>query len=180
VTGGQQEGPFLLRLRQLEEGENRIDLSAWGAQLGLQPGQIVLDGRVRLDATAHRTGDKVNIRGEITARTEMPCDRCLDPVGHEIRATLRVFAERKESRDRRSDQELREEDTGIVYHDGLSLDLTDEVRQLLLLELPWHFVCSGDCLGLCPVCGCNRNREKCDCRTFRGDPRWDALREDQT
>lgn len=172
---GEQEGPFVLRLRHLDEGDNPIDFIAWGSELGLHGGQIALDGQVSLNALAYRTGDKVDIRGEIGARTEIPCDRCLEPVKHDVRVRLRVFAERKESRDRRSDQELREEDAGIVYHDGLSLDLTDEVRQLLLLELPWHMVCSGECLGLCPVCGCNRNREKCDCRTSRGDPRWDAL-----
>lgn len=175
-----QDGPFVLQLRLLAEGNNPIEVFAWGSEAGLSPEQIALEGQVHLVAQAYRAGERVDISGEITALTGMRCDRCLEPVRYEIRSQLRVFAERKESRDRRSDQELREEDTGIIYHDGLSLDLTDEVRQLVLLELPRHVLCRDECKGLCPVCGCNRNQEMCDCRASRGDSRWDALREDQT
>jgi uncharacterized protein len=66
---------------------------------------------------------------------------------------------------------------GMVYHDGQIIDLTDEVRQSLLVEIPWHPQCRDDCRGLCPRCGANRNVTECGCDLEPRDSRWDALRE---
>ncbi|MEW5694227.1 MAG: YceD family protein, partial [Candidatus Hydrogenedentota bacterium] len=39
--------------------------------------------------------------------------------------------------------------------------LLDELRQQMVLSLPMKFLCRDDCLGLCPVCGENRNIRHC-------------------
>ena len=36
-------------------------------------------------------------------------------------------------------------------------------------------LCDEQCLGLCPTCGANRNREKCSCDEKVVDERWGAL-----
>jgi len=36
-------------------------------------------------------------------------------------------------------------------------------------------LCDDKCLGLCPQCGANRNREACSCATSIADERWGAL-----
>ena len=46
---------------------------------------------------------------------------------------------------------------------GTTVDLTDDLREDLLLAIPQHFLCREDCLGLCPACGQNLNRGACDC-----------------
>ena len=40
-----------------------------------------------------------------------------------------------------------------------------------------NFTCSDDCLGLCPVCGVNLNKQKCECnQEVEKEPSvWDAL-----
>lgn len=43
----------------------------------------------------------------------------------------------------------------------LSLDITDDVRQEILLSYPVRFVCREDCRGLCPQCGTNLNERSC-------------------
>jgi len=156
-------GPFVLQLQFLESGESRIDRSATAAELAIDPHYARVAGPVTLSARVYRSGDNVEVRGEVRAALELACDRCLAPVLREVGAELRVYAERRPSRDRRSEQESREDDLGIVYHDGRFVDLTEEVRQLVLVEVPWNVVCREGCRGLCARCGADLNPGSCAC-----------------
>lgn len=44
-----------------------------------------------------------------------------------------------------------------------TIDLTEALRQNLLLSIELVPVCRADCAGLCPTCGVNRNMEQCAC-----------------
>jgi Predicted metal-binding, possibly nucleic acid-binding protein len=55
------------------------------------------------------------------------------------------------------------------------LDLTDVVRQELLVGLPLHPLCRLDCRGICPECGADRNAKAANAirrRPTRAGPRW--------
>lgn len=47
--------------------------------------------------------------------------------------------------------------------DGDTLDLSPMVMDNLYLHMPISSVCSDDCRGLCPICGCNLNTAQCAC-----------------
>ena len=56
------------------------------------------------------------------------------------------------------------------------IDLTDFVREDILLSFPQHYLCESECLGLCPGCGVNLNREDCCCtEDEESSPFLDAL-----
>ncbi len=55
------------------------------------------------------------------------------------------------------------------------VDLAPLVRDAVLLGLPPAPLCEEGCLGLCPVCGANRNEARCSCDASPPDPRWAAL-----
>ena len=57
------------------------------------------------------------------------------------------------------------------------LDLTEALREQVLLELPMRPLCKPDCLGLCPVCGKNLNEGPCDCVKETIDPRLAGLKD---
>jgi uncharacterized protein len=48
------------------------------------------------------------------------------------------------------------------------------IRDAIGVELPFSPLCREDCLGLCPVCGADRNSEGCPGHV-EVDPRWAAL-----
>lgn len=54
-------------------------------------------------------------------------------------------------------------------------DLTDELRECIILALPTYPVCREDCRGICPTCGRNLNEGPCSCVREERDGRWDAL-----
>jgi len=54
------------------------------------------------------------------------------------------------------------------------VNLTEEMRESMILVFPSYPVCRPDCKGLCTQCGINRNTGTCSCRPPR-ENRWDAL-----
>ena len=56
------------------------------------------------------------------------------------------------------------------------LDLGEDTRQFLILAIPQKLLCKDDCSGLCPQCGSNRNKVRCDCTRQEIDPRWEVLK----
>ncbi|MDA8292425.1 MAG: DUF177 domain-containing protein [Actinomycetota bacterium] len=57
---------------------------------------------------------------------------------------------------------------------GDELDLEPIAHDACILELPLAPLCREGCLGLCPECGADRNRERCSCGPAP-DPRWGPL-----
>ena len=55
------------------------------------------------------------------------------------------------------------------------LDLTEVVREYLLLSTPMKPLCRDDCAGMCMACGANLNEASCDCDKSPIDPRWSPL-----
>lgn len=100
------------------------------------------------------TGERVSIRGEIAATVTSRCAKCLEPVVQKLRARMdALFA-------RQTDPE----DPDLYVFEGSKADLTDAVRDALLLELPYRFLCNEDCKGICPGCGVNLNLDTCTCQ----------------
>ncbi|MBO4633081.1 MAG: DUF177 domain-containing protein [Lentisphaeria bacterium] len=59
------------------------------------------------------------------------------------------------------------------------VDITEDIREDILLAIPDRFKCSESCRGLCPGCGADLNEESCRCKKkkkpAKPDHTWDAL-----
>lgn len=56
------------------------------------------------------------------------------------------------------------------------IDVANDVRESVLIDLPFKALCQEHCKGLCPVCGKNLNRNNCTCPQ-KDDSRWDVLKQ---
>ncbi|MEW5758098.1 MAG: DUF177 domain-containing protein [Candidatus Omnitrophota bacterium] len=45
-----------------------------------------------------------------------------------------------------------------------TIDITDDLRQEIILSYPLKPLCKDGCLGLCPKCGQDLNEKKCNCK----------------
>ena len=124
---------------------------------------------VRLEASHAGTGEVV-VRGVIEGALAAECRRCLEPVASSLEhAVTLVFVS--------SDAPGFEEDDGThVFDPGAEFDMSNAVREELILAVDQYVVCDPDCRGLCPTCGVNRNTDSCMCTVQEADPRWEALR----
>ena len=56
------------------------------------------------------------------------------------------------------------------------LDLTERVREDILISFPRKQLCASDCHGICPGCGQNLNTRQCGCKNDRSGPNvWESL-----
>jgi uncharacterized protein len=127
---------------------------------------------LEVDLTARSVGDGVLLRGRLRATVERECRRCLAGVRQPVDDTVdMLFAPIGEDED---------ELGGEVYPlpaRGQELDVTDAVREQLLLRAPQYVLCEEACRGLCPQCGTNLNEGSCDCVSEAAPSPWDALKQ---
>ncbi len=105
-----------------------------------------------------RANHGVIVHGLLRSMWDGECSRCLEPAKGNINVEFReVFAT--------------EPDLEIEYRlSGDHFDLTDLIKDQLILELPAVPVCNFGCRGLCPICGVNRNETKCNCKRINNSP----------
>lgn len=56
-----------------------------------------------------------------------------------------------------------EEEDVFLINDHHEVDLTEAIRQQVLLDVPMVTLCKEDCAGLCSQCGHDLNAGPCDC-----------------
>lgn len=114
------------------------------------------------DAEIWNTGDELLVRARIGGEALVQCSRCLTPFTLPVNARFEEeFLEGEPEVD--ADDEELEDDRTVTYFHGDAIDLTDAIRDNVLLELPMKPLCQEDCKGLCPTCGTNRNQSTCGC-----------------
>ncbi|HUV30916.1 MAG TPA: DUF177 domain-containing protein [Acidobacteriota bacterium] len=133
-------------------------------------------GEVRLELAIQQSGDEFFCQGETTATYMVTCSRCLVEFEQSVAQSTDFVVcgvDQVTSRGRDgSDYEM------YVYLQGSELlaDVSEPVRQALLLSLSMKPLCREDCRGICPTCGVNLNEQTCDCKAETADPRWDGLK----
>ena len=63
----------------------------------------------------------------------------------------------------------------LIQEGQAYVDITDDVREAILLALPVNPRCRPDCRGLCPTCGANLNENACGCPAKAESGPWSAL-----
>jgi len=118
-----------------------------------------LNGYVRM----RRTNQGLLVDGWVELTLELLCNRCLK----EFELPMHVNFEERfyPTVDIVSGLPLApfDEDEIFPIDAHHQVDLTEAIRQNLLLALPMVAVCQEDCKGLCPQCGHDLNLGPCEC-----------------
>ncbi|MGA7731036.1 MAG: DUF177 domain-containing protein [Chloroflexia bacterium] len=135
---------------------------------------------VKGDAKVTRLTDGVLVQGDVEAQVALQCSRCLDDIRLPVDARLEeqfqptIDVETGHAI-KRPDYE--QDDNAFMIDSNHLMDMTEPVRQALLVALPMRPLCREDCQGLCLVCGANRNRTDCGHEEEQVDSRWEVLRD---
>jgi uncharacterized protein len=128
-------------------------------------GMVSFIGPVDVETVVTYAQGQFWLDGTVSGQVELACARCLERFAHPLKVTL---AERYVQGRTVDDPEV------TCVEDDL-VDLTETVRQSILLALPMRALCRVECRGLCPECGQVLNEGACDCRSRTIDPRLAGL-----
>lgn len=122
------------------------------------------DSPVKYDLKVVKVSEGALVTGKVSTRLSGVCGRCLEPTETVLEAgDIELFVEL-------GDEEV--------------VDITEDIRAELLINLPVNLLCSDECKGLCSICGINLNKNTCDCEPEDFDDSdaennepspWDAL-----
>lgn len=136
------------------------------AEMVLAPDLTIsaMRGAARFGRTPQGLVAEVSLSG----RTHAECARCLDefelPVATEF-TELYAFDERSVT------------ESQLLLPANHQIDLAPIGREYLLLDMPITPLCRADCRGLCPECGTNRNRERCEHEQSSLNPQFSILKD---
>jgi len=135
--------------------------------------EVRFEKPIRVEGKVTNTGQFFELSAHVQTELRAACCKCLDEVvlPIEIDFSEKYFAETDE------EQQVIEgggEATVLEVKNDL-IDLAEAVRDNIFLSLPMRVLCSDDCPGLCPVCGCNLKEGQCQCRANEIDPRLAVL-----
>jgi len=147
-------------------------------KFALDPAEGVLTREVDIAGSLVNTSLDIKVSGEIHSAVRLFCSRCLEPFPFEIEAKFSCSYIPKpveESLD--SEVELKAADIEIEFYEENKIDLAQLIYDQMMLSLPVLRLCSETCKGICPQCGINLNKAKCDCDNGEDvDPRFAVLK----
>jgi uncharacterized protein len=161
-------------LLKAHSGETRTEaFNAW-PELGEPDVRLLapLAGTLKLT----RDFNGILVHGRLQTRLAVPCSRCLAPAESDVDVELaehfRPMVFLPGGPPIEPDEDL---DPATEIDELHQVDLTEVLRQAVLLAVPMHPLCRPDCRGLCVQCGQDLNEGPCGCEP-EADARWQALR----
>jgi uncharacterized protein len=144
-----------LRIAALQDGANPVEEGLSPAELGLDEAHF--QDPVRVTGTAVRDENHVDLRLQVETVGQFVCDRCARDFERPFSVPVRVQVMMRNAADA-----LEEEEEGLLFvgPNAETADLSDDIAQALLLDLPIQVLHAPDCKGLCPRCYVDLNEEE--------------------
>ncbi|MBI3319797.1 MAG: DUF177 domain-containing protein [Candidatus Omnitrophica bacterium] len=138
-------GTVELDAHRMKISVNRIPLEGMQEEAAYDPktldierSDVSLEQPLRVSAFITKAEHEVVVHARIRGVLQCSCARCLQSFESPLHAEMTMSYEASP--------------TDV-------LDITDDVRQEILLAYPMIPLCGRDCKGLCPACGHNLNQE---------------------
>lgn len=125
-----------------------------------------LNAPVSFNGTLTNINGMLELDGRLATSYRTVCYRCLEAI--EGRLDIRVkegFVNGK----------LDADEIDAYVFEGKFLDTAKVFEDNIVLNLPMKQVCTGDCKGLCHICGVNLNEASCNCGKDSINPQMEAL-----
>ncbi len=163
---------MVIPLKNLKEGVHEFRGTSSAGKLGIDAN--VFTGDIFTVITVDKRGLNYYLIIKSESAGTFCCDRCLEQFKIDIKNKSRIVYTGDESLvDTMSEEK---QDIRYICPDDIDVDFSDDIKEFLLLEIPYKKVCREECKGLCTKCGQNLNLGQCNCKDEYIDPRWEKLK----
>ena len=149
-------------VRNIQDGVfnvHEVDIPISHFNFKFEEVQFTSSIRGKVELLRHGEAD-VYVKSEMFTDIEMQCGKCLELFITDVEATFEV-----QFTPNNNPEEIESEyiEDGESYYDGETLDISEDTRRAIILQIPIWPLCSNKCEGLCIECGVNLNEEECTC-----------------
>ena len=129
-------------------------------------------GNYNTNVVLNKFDDQIILEASTTAGANFICDRCGREFMQFVRSKYKMIYLLRSIEDA-------EEEINITYlsPDTHIINLSNDVRDYMILSIPMKRLCKEDCKGLCVKCGSDLNEKQCECEDSEIDDRWKVLTE---
>lgn len=164
----------MLDLRSINEFPAHVSFQAPADELNIVYDGVTVAGQASVTFDIIRSDSIYYCQGSVECDGHLTCSRCLEEYPVTFRGDIDFSIQ--EAEEGNVDPDEVPENELLVPPGTQEIDISQPVCEALLLEVPLKPLCSEDCMGLCPICGNNKNEQPCDCKVETEDSRWDGLR----
>ncbi len=167
---------MIIDLITLRESPFEFEVSLAPEEIDLDSDEAKLKNAASVKGLLTRHIAQIDVEGTIFAPLEIDCSRCLQAIDKDLEVNFHAAFVTPENFTEAKEAELNADDLDVSILEGNEIDITELVREQILLNLPEQVFCRENCKGLCEKCGANRNLIDCKCIEKEVDPRWSALK----
>lgn len=111
-------------------------------KLNLEFDDFHYKSKLKLQGFLEKMSSALVFQGALKTKVEKICSRCLAEIEEDLAEPF---------------------DLAFDIKGKLEIDVTEDLRDVMILAHPLRFLCQEDCKGLCAGCGVNLNNESCQC-----------------
>lgn len=151
IEGASLDVVFQEKIEELNSVENTIEFNS----------PVVFTGSFT------NIGGVLRLNGKLSVDYVTNCYRCLKDINSELQAVVKEdFIESTKAADH---------DEAYTY-EGNFVSIDKVLKDNIVLNIPMKQICNEACMGLCPVCGNDRNEKACQCKEETMNPKLEVLK----
>jgi uncharacterized metal-binding protein YceD (DUF177 family) len=136
-----------INIGTLNEGGQQIALKSGFSELGLD--ENLLKGPVNILLDLYKTVHQLDLKVKVTGILMLECDRCLDAFEKNFEAEFELIFVQKNSRE----EEINEDNIRTYNPFMKSVDITSDIKELIILTMPMKKLPDEKPDGSCSWCG---------------------------
>jgi uncharacterized protein len=142
VVMSKEKALIEIRLAGLSQGAHEFDFTCTAGDFG---DSALTDAgfskEISVKVIVDRNDNEMTVTLTTAATAELSCDLCLAPIIVDLKGSYRIYYsfEQAAEQDTERDEEYR-----LIDRNALSIDLTEDVRETLLLSVPMKITCTDN------------------------------------
>jgi len=152
---------MILQFKNLKPGKNIFTGVLNREELEWSPPLPPLKDRVQVKLIADKRPKLVILTLQLTFKLKLVCSRCLEEYVSTFNESS-IYLIRWGKEEILPEKHLSDEDIVTIWTMEEEIDVNPFIRETMVLAIPMKPLCSPDCKGLCPICGANLNKERCE------------------
>ena len=120
--------------------------------------------KIQCELSNENSSSGFRIYGKIDSTINVSCDRCLKDYQDNLSSKLNIILTNNE-------EIINDMNSDIIRFNNSDdfIDISNILRDIILLDEPIKKLCNSNCKGLCSNCGLNLNEKHCECKKFESN-----------